>query len=94
MSRQYYENAIRIFNAKLGPKHPKIAFVKINLGDIFRKTSDYQNALNIYQEALETIKIAIGSERKKNLKFLKKDIFSIFIYFFLDYLGRITTKLG
>lgn len=49
----YYEKALAIYKKLYGNEHPKIAFVSINSGIIYRERKFYGDAVNNFEDALK-----------------------------------------
>ena len=50
--REYYERALEIFEKFYGHKHPSVASVLGNLGNVCEKEGDKTKAISHYEEAL------------------------------------------
>ena len=52
LHRECYERALEICEKLYGNKHPSVATVLVNLGNLWKKEGDKAKAISHYQEAL------------------------------------------
>lgn len=54
----YYDEAVAIYHEALGPKHPRVAGMLVNLGGLSLMTGDYDKSISRSARALEILELA------------------------------------
>jgi Tfp pilus assembly protein PilF len=79
-AQPYYERALVITEAALGPDHPDTATSLNNLGALLKAMGDLAGARPYYERALAIAEKALGSEHphtelfRKNLRLLEEEL--------------------
>jgi tetratricopeptide (TPR) repeat protein len=63
-----YQRALDIFEQKLGPNHPHIAFTLHNLANLYRDQGKDQRAEPLYQRALAICEQRLGPDHPRTMK--------------------------